>query len=158
MRFGFWSSPRIVSRGSSVSKTLKRKQTKYSGGGKNNMDVISLIVQIVVAVVVLAPVLWIVGKWFVGKDKAKFTDAVWIGVLGVIIGAGVGWLLPGWGAILGTLIMIVVWLLLIKHFFDCGWLKALAIAIIAGIIYLILSLIISFILVLLGFSALPSLW
>ena len=122
------------------------------------MDVISLIVQIVVAVVVLAPVLWIVGKWFVGKDKAKFTDAVWIGVLGVIIGAGVGWLLPGWGAILGTLIMIVVWLLLIKHFFDCGWLKALAIAIIAGIIYLILSLIISFILVLLGFSALPSLW
>jgi hypothetical protein len=122
------------------------------------LDIVSLIVQIVVAAVVLAPVLWIVGKWFVGKDKAKFTDAVWIGVLGVLIGAGIGWLLPGWGAILGTLIMIVVWLLLIKHFFDCGWLKALAIAIIAGIIYFIISLIISFILVILGFSALPSLW
>jgi len=122
------------------------------------MDLVSLLIQIVVAAVILAPILWIVGKWFVGKDKAKFTDAVWIGVLGVVIGAVVGWLLPGWGAILGTIIMIVVWLFLIKHFFDCGWLKALVIAIIAGIIYLIISLILSAILLLLGLSALPSLW
>ena len=125
---------------------------------RNIMDLVSLLIQIVVAAVILAPILWIVGKWFVGKDKAKFTDAVWIGVLGVIIGAVVGWLLPGWGAILGTIIMIVVWLALIRHFFDCGWLKALVIAIIAGIIYLIISLILSAILVLLGLSALPSLW
>lgn len=122
------------------------------------MDYVSLLIQIVVAAVILAPVLWIVGKLFVGKDKAKFTDAVWIGVLGVLIGAVVGFLLPGWGAILGTLIMIVVWIGLISHFFDCGWLKALVIAVIAGIIYLVISVILSFILVLLGFSALPSLW
>lgn len=122
------------------------------------MDYVSLLIQVVVAAVVLAPVLWFVGKIFVGKEKAKFTDAVWIAVLGVLIGAVIGWLLPGWGAILGTLIQIVVWLGLIKHFFDCGWLKALVIAIIAGIVYLIISLILSLILVLLGFSALPSLW
>jgi hypothetical protein len=118
----------------------------------------SLVIQIVVAAVILAPVLWIVGKWFVGKDKAKFTDALWIGVLGVLIGAVVGFLLPGWGAILGTIIMIVVWIALISHFFDCGWLKAIVIAIIAGIIYLIISLILSLILVAIGLSALPSLW
>ena len=122
------------------------------------MDYVSLLIQIVVAAVVLAPVLWIVGKLFVGKDKAKFTDALWIGVLGVLIGAVVGFLLPGWGAILGLLIMIVVWIALISHFFDCGWLKAIVIAVIAGIIYLSISLILSAILVLLGFSPLPSLW
>ena len=122
------------------------------------MDYISLLIQIVVAAVILAPVLWIVGKLFVGRDKAKFTDALWIGVLGVVIGAIVGFLLPGWGALLGILIMIVVWIALISHFFDCGWLKAIVIAVIAGIIYLIISLILSFILVMLGFSALPSLW
>ncbi len=122
------------------------------------MSFASLLIQIVVAAVILAPILWIVGKWFVGKNKAKFTDAVWIGVLGVIISAVVGFLLPGWGSILGTLIMIVVWLFLIKHFFDCGWLKALAIAVIAGIIYWIITVILSAILVALGFSALPSLW
>lgn len=122
------------------------------------MDIVSLVIQIVVAAVILAPILWFVGKWFVGKDKAKFTDALWIGVLGVIIGAVVGWLLPGWGSILGTLIMIVVWLFLIQHFFDCSWLKALVIAVVAGIIYWIVTMIISFILVMLGLSALPSLW
>jgi hypothetical protein len=121
------------------------------------MDLFSLVIQIVVAAVILAPILWIVGKWFVGKDKAKFTDAVWIGVLGVVIGAVVGFLLP-WGALLGTLIMIVVWLALIKHFFDCGWIKAIVIAVIAGIIYLIISLILSAILLAIGLSALPSLW
>lgn len=122
------------------------------------MDIVSLVIQIVVAAVILAPILWFVGKWFVGKDKAKFTDALWIGVLGVIIGAVVGWLLPGWGSILGTLIMIVVWLFLIQHFFECSWLKALVIAVVAGIIYWIVTMIISFILVMLGLSALPSLW
>lgn len=123
------------------------------------MDYVSLLVQIVVAAVILAPVLWIVGGWFVGKQKAKFTDSVWIGVLGVVIGAIIGFILPGiLGSILGTLIMIVVWILLIRHFFDCGILKAIGIGIIAGIIYWIVSLIISFILVMLGFSGLPSMW
>ncbi|MGQ9552321.1 MAG: hypothetical protein ACUVUE_07840 [Candidatus Bathycorpusculaceae bacterium] len=123
------------------------------------MDFTSIIVQIVVAAVILAPVLWTVGKWFVGKKKARFTDAVWIGVLGVIINAVLSLLLPGsLGSILGTLIMIVVWLGLIRHFFDCGWGRALVIAIIAGIIYWIITMILSIILVLLGLPALPSLW
>jgi hypothetical protein len=84
----------------------------------------------------------------VGKDKAKFTDAVWIGVLGVVIGAVIGFFLTGIvGTILGTLIMIVVWLALITHFFDCGLLKGHVIAIIAGIIYWVISLILSAILI-----------
>jgi hypothetical protein len=53
--------------------------------------------------------------------------------------------------------MIIVWLGLIKHFFDCGWLKALAISIIAWIIYWIITLILFAILLALGFSGLPVL-
>ena len=34
--------------------------------------------------------------------------------------------------------MFIVWLALIKHFFDCGWLKAFAIAVIAVIIFVII--------------------
>jgi hypothetical protein len=122
------------------------------------MDFLPLVIQIVVAAVVLAPILWIVGKWFVGKDKAKFTDALWIGVLGVVIGAVIGFFLTGWAGILGTIIMIVVWMVLITHFFDCGWLKGLVIAIIAGILYWIITLILSAILVALGLPGIPSLW
>jgi hypothetical protein len=120
------------------------------------MNFATLLIQIVVAAVILAPVLYVVGKLFVGS-KAKFSHAVWIGVLGVIIGALIGFFLSGM-AILGTLIMIVVWLILITHFFNCGLLRGVAIAIIAGIIYLIVSLILSAMLVALGFPALPSLW
>jgi len=123
---------------------------------KKAMDFVTLVVQIIVAAVVLAPVLYLVGKLFVGR-KAKFSHAVWIGVLGVIIGAVVGFFLSGI-AIVGTLIMIVVWLVLITHFFECGLIRGVAIAVIAGIIYLIVSLIISAVLVALGYPALPSLW
>ena len=96
------------------------------------------------ASVVLAPVLYGVRKLFLG-NRAKFSHAIWIAVLGVIIGAIVGFFLGGI-AIVSMLIMIVVWLVLIKHFFNCGLLRGVAIAIIADIIYLIISLIISAIL------------
>ena len=143
---------------SSSCKNLKRKSDQIDIGEKI-MDYVSLIIQIVVAAVVLGPILWIVGKWLVGKQKAKLTDGMWIGVLGVVIGAVIGFFLTGiLGTLLGTLMMIVAWLFLIKHFFDCGILKALLIAIIAGIIYWVISIILSIILVAIGLSALPSMW
>jgi len=100
------------------------------------MDFIALLIQIVVGIIFIAPVLWLAGRALAGKDKAKFTDALWIVVLGIVIGAVVGLFNLGW--IIAAIIMLIVWLLLIKHFFDCGWLKALAIAIIAVIIFIII--------------------
>ena len=100
------------------------------------MDFIALLIQIVVGIIFIAPVLWLAGRALAGKDKAKFTDALWIVVLGIVIGAVVGLFNLGW--IIAAIIMLIVWLLLIKHFFDCGWLKALAIAIIAVVIFIII--------------------
>jgi hypothetical protein len=116
------------------------------------IDFVGLLVQIVVATVVLGPVLWIAGRLLAGKDKAKFTDGLWIAFLGTVIGAVVGAL--GWGLI-GSIIMFVVWLGLIKHFFDCGWLKALIIAIVAVIIFAIIFFILAAILVLIGIAITP---
>ncbi len=48
-----------------------------------NLD--AFVVQLIVSIIVLAPVLWIAGRLLVGKEKAKGTDAVWIVVLGVVI-------------------------------------------------------------------------
>ena len=83
----------------------------------------------------MAPVLWLSGRALVGKQKAKFTHAVWIVVLGVIVGAVVGALVNG---LLGALITFVLWLYLIKHFFECGWLRALVVAILAVIILIVI--------------------
>lgn len=99
------------------------------------MDLIALLIQIVVGTIILAPVLWLAGRALVGGEKAKFFDAIWIVLLGTILGAVVG---AFGGGLIAAIIMFIVWLALIKHFFDCGWLMALAIAIIAVIIFVII--------------------
>jgi hypothetical protein len=98
------------------------------------MDLVALLFQIIVGIIIIAPILWVAGRALAGKDKAKFTDAIWIVVLGTVIGAVVGALV---GAAIAAIMMFIVWLALIKHFFDCGWLKALAIAIVAVIIFVV---------------------
>ncbi|MEM2276051.1 MAG: hypothetical protein QXM98_03025, partial [Thermoproteota archaeon] len=97
----------------------------------------------IVEIIIVAPVLWIAGRLIVGKEKAKFTDAIWIVVLGVILGAVVGAFLHG---LIGALVSFIVWLALIKHFFDCGWLKAFIVAVLAAIIFIIIAVIIGIIL------------
>jgi len=99
------------------------------------MDIVGLLISIVVAIIIVAPILWLVGRALVGKQKAKFTDAIWIVVLGVVIGAIVGIFV---GGLIAAVIMFIIWLALIKHFFDCGWLMAFAIAIVVVIVFLII--------------------
>ncbi|MGB9853999.1 MAG: hypothetical protein ACPLRY_04230 [Candidatus Bathyarchaeales archaeon] len=106
------------------------------------MDLMALLIQIVVNVIVLAPALWLSGRTLVGKDKAKFTDAIWIVVLGVVLGAVVNFFVSG---LIAAVIMFIVWLALIKHFFDCGWLKAFIIAVLAVIIFIIIVVILAII-------------
>lgn len=96
------------------------------------MDLVGMLIQIVIATVILAPALWIAGRLLVGRDKAKFTDALWIVFLGTVMGAVGGALIDSLIAkVIGLAAMFIVWLALIKHFFDCGWLKALVIAVVA---------------------------
>lgn len=111
-------------------------------------DVVGFLVSIVVNVIVLAPVLWLSGRAIAGKDKAKFTDAVWIVVLGTVIGALFGAFLKdiiNFSALLAALIQLIIWLALVKHFFDCGWIKALVISIVAVIIFVIIAAILTLI-------------
>jgi len=105
-------------------------------------DLGTLVIHIIVNIIILAPVLWLSGRLLVGKDKAKLTDAIWIVVLGTIVGAIFGYFFSGWVALI---IELVLWLLLVKHFFDCGWLKALAISIIAVIILAVILAILAII-------------
>ena len=121
------------------------------------MDLVGLLIQIIVSTIIIAPILWLVGRALAGKDKAKFTDAIWIVVLGTVIGAVVGAVAGGWGWA-GPILMIIVWLALIKHFFDCGWLKALVIAIIAVIAFVIIFFILIAILAIIGLGGILTSW
>lgn len=104
---------------------------------------LELAIGVVVGVIVLSPTLWLVGRWLVGKEKAKFTDAIIIVALGIVANAVVSWIFSGLLSIIGWILMLVVWLYLIKHFFDCGWLKALVIAIITVVALAVIAAILA---------------
>jgi len=114
-----------------------------------SLEVLAL--QVIVATIIIGPILWIAGRLLVGKEKAKFTDGLVTVALGTIIGGFLGYLgLSGW---IAAIVMLIVWLALIKHFFDCGWLKALLIAVVAVVIFIVIAIV----LVALGFAALAGL-
>ena len=105
-----------------------------------NLDV--LVIGIIVNTIILSPIFWIAGRALVGKEKAKFTDAIWIVILGTVVGTLFGAFFTG---ILAAIIQLILWLALVKHFFDCGWLKALAISILAVIIFVVIVGILAFV-------------
>ena len=105
-----------------------------------NLD--ALVISIIVNTIIISPVLWLSGRAIVGKQKAKFTDAIWITILGTVIGTFFGAFFSG---IIATIILLILWLALVKHFFDCGWLKAFVISILAVIIFVVIVAILAII-------------
>ncbi len=109
-------------------------------------------------IIAVVPALWISGRLLAGKQNAKFTDALWIVALGTVIFYFTSFAIESFfaevfgSALIAYLVLLIVWLALVKHFFDCGWLKALVISIVAVIIAIIIWLIIGFILALIGFA------
>ena len=91
------------------------------------------------------------GRLLAGKGNAKFTDAIWIVVLGTFIADVLGIFIVG---IIASLIVLFIWIALIKHFFDCGWLKAIAIGIIAILFFTVISVILG----LVGIVILTFIW
>ena len=109
----------------------------------------SLLIEIIVSAIIVSPILWLVGRALVGGQKAKFTDAIWIVALGVIINAILGMFIHG---IVGIIVTLIVLLWLIRHFFDTGWLHAIIIAVVA----IIALAVVAFILGALGIVVLPN--
>ncbi len=109
-----------------------------------NLDtlLINFILNVIVPTIILSPVLWLSGRIVVGKEKAKFTDAVWAVLIGTFIGSIFAAIFTG---IIASIIQLVIWFALVKHFFDCGWLKALAISILAVLIFIAIAVLLGLI-------------
>ena len=112
---------------------------------------VSLIYSVVVNLIFVSPFLWIAGRLLAGKQNAKGTDALWIVLIGTVVFYFFNLFLSNYisgsiATLIAYFVMLVIWLALVKHFFDCGWLKALAISIIAVIIAIIVLFIIFLIL------------
>ena len=109
-------------------------------GGKNvAIDLDVLLIELVIKIIVLSPAFWLAGRALAGKDKAKFLDAVWIVILGTLIGGIFSYFeIVG---IIALIIQLIIWLGLVKHFFDTDWIRAFVISVLAVIIIIVVGFI-----------------
>jgi len=110
------------------------------------VDIIGTIVQLVIAGIIGGIFVWLAGK-ALGAPRATYWHGILIVISAIILTDIIGYFLGsvGW---LTTIIEIVVILLLIKHFFGVGWVRAIVIAVLAVIIAIIVTAILAF----LGFA------
>ena len=99
-----------------------------------------------IQVLILSVVIYLAGLMVVGGRKATFGDAFKISLLGTVLGgliyAAISFFVP----ILGLIVYILIWLALIKQYFETGWLNALAIGILAVIVWIALIIIVGLLL------------
>jgi len=88
----------------------------------------------VLGLIILTIVFYIAGRVVVGKKRALFSDAFVISLLGTIVVNIVSLFMPR-APLIGLILSLVIWLLLIKHYYETGWLGAFAVAVLAVIIY-----------------------
>jgi hypothetical protein len=120
------------------SNTCLNEVPKSKKGGiciAINLDILAI--RIIVGAILISPVLWLSGRAIVGKEKAKFRDAIWIVIIGTVVGALFGAIFTG---AIASIIQLILWLAIVKYFFDTGWLKAFAISLVAVVIFAVIAL------------------
>lgn len=101
------------------------------------MDIVGIIVHLVIAGIIGGIFVWLAGK-ALGAPRATYWHGILIVISAIIITDILGYFLAGLGW-LWTIIEIIIILLMIKHFFAVGWIKAIVIAVLAVIIAIIVT-------------------
>ncbi len=94
---------------------------------------------IIVGIIVQAPALWLAGRFIVGAERAKFMDAVWITVLGMILNAVIAMFV---GGEIAGLVQLVAYLYLVKKYYETGWVNAAIVSVVAVVILIVVMFII----------------
>jgi hypothetical protein len=98
----------------------------------------ALLINIIFSTIIISPVLWFSGRLIVGIKKARFVDAVLIVVIGTVVGTLFGIVFTGF---IAAIIQLIIWLALIKYYYECGWGTAFIIAIISIILFIVVGVI-----------------
>jgi len=116
-------------------------------------------ISFIVNLIVLSVVLYVAGLIVVGGKRARFLDAFVIALLGTVISTFFMVFLTEipllkfdsrritMGAGLGLLLSFVAYLFLIRYYYETGWLGALAVAILAVVVFIVFTAILSALLV-----------
>ncbi len=96
-----------------------------------------------VELLVLAVLLHFAGLIIVGGRKARFSDAFIIALIGNVLSTLFFAFIPYYW--IASFLSIITWLLLIKNLYETGWLGAIAVGILAILIYLAIVIILLFV-------------
>jgi hypothetical protein len=99
------------------------------------------VVIFIVNLVVMTIVFYLAGIIVVGKRRALLSDAFVISLLGTIVSSICSLFFP---PVIGLILSLLVWLLLIRRYYETGWMGALAVAVLAVIIYVVVWVILAF--------------
>ena len=114
---------------------------------------ISLLVLFIIYLLIMGFVLWLAGEIVVGR-RVTFGEALAIAGVGTFLVAASIAVLASFIGIFAYLVGLLLFLLLVKHYFRTGWIGAIAVGIVAIIVFIVLIFILG-ILALAAFFALP---
>jgi len=107
-------------------------------------SLVGQLINFVLGLLVLTIVFYIAGRAVVGKKRALFSDAFVISLLGTIV---MSICLNFFGLLVGAILSLIVWLLLVKHYYETGWLGAIAVGIMALIVSIVILVILGSLLI-----------
>jgi len=103
---------------------------------------VGFIVLFIIYLIVIGFVLWLAGEIVVGR-RVTFGEALAIAGVGTfLVGASIAFL-----GLIGLLLGLVIFLLLVKHYFKTGWLGAIGVGIMAIVVLVVLTFVLGAILV-----------
>ena len=98
------------------------------------------VISFIINLVAMTIVFYVAGVIVVGKRRALFSDAFVISLLGTVVANICLLFFP---PVIGLVLSLIVWLLLIRRYYETGWLGALAVAVLAVVIYVVVLVILA---------------
>jgi len=97
---------------------------------------LGFLILFIIYLLIIGFVLWLAGEIVVGK-RVTFGEALSVAGIGTfLVGASLAFL-----GLIGVLLGLLIFLLLVKHYFRTGWLGAIGVAIMAVIVGVVLTFI-----------------
>src|SRR6266849_6936329 len=104
-------------------------------GGVSSL-LVGFIVLFIIFLLIIGFVLWLAGEIVVGR-RVTFGEALAVAGTGTfLVGASITFL-----GLIGVLLGLLIFLLLVKHYFKTGWVGAIGVAIMAVIVGVVLTFI-----------------
>src|SRR5215472_10209971 len=110
---------------------------------------VGFLIVFIIYLLIIGFVLWLAGEIVVGR-RVTFGEALGVASVGTFLVGAVIVFLPG---IIGLLLGLLIFLLLVKHYFKTGWLGAIGV----GIMTIVVGIVIIFVLGALALGALVAL-